>query len=423
VSRRLPGRGLASSLRENVSFALRAIREHKIRSFLTILGIIVGVATVIAMVSVIEGFNQVVVRGFSSFGSTLVQFQKMEPRFGDPAMAPEEQRLRKNLTYEDALEIRRVVTSMAAVAAERYYFEGGAVRFRDTEANAPLIGGVSAEYPQANNYFIKEGRFFNDAEFEHSAHVAVLGMDVVEALFPRIDPIGRTISIQGRPFTVIGTLERRGALFFGPGDNRLFIPLTTFDGIYPNVEREWGTIIATVPKSPELMQQAMDEGREVLRRRRKLRPDQPDDFAVVTPDSFISTFRQITGGIAAVLTFISSIGLLVGGVGVMNIMLVAVKERTREIGLRKAVGARRSDITVQFLIEAMTLTGLGGVAGILVGLLVSFLTGHFSPLPAETPLWAVVVGFAVSVSVGLFFGIYPAWKASTLDPIESLRYE
>jgi putative ABC transport system permease protein len=413
----------ALAAHENVAFALRAVREHKLRSFLTILGIIVGVSTVISMVSVIEGFNQIVVKGFSSFGSTLVQFQKIEPRFGDPHRVPEEQRLRKNLTVEDAADIKRSCPSMAAVAAERYNFGGGNVRYREMEANAPLIGGTNTEYPQANNYFIKEGRFFNDAEYVHSANVVVLGQEVVEALFPHADPIGRVISIEGRPFTVVGTLEKRGGLFFGPGDNRLFIPLTTFDGIYPEIERDWGTIIATVPKKPELMQKAMDEGREVLRRRRHVPPSAPDDFAILTPDAFISTFRQITGGIAAVLTFISSIGLLVGGVGVMNIMLVAVKERTREIGVRKAVGARRSDITMQFITEAMTLTGLGGVAGILVGFLISFLAGRFSPLPATTPMWAVVVGFVVSVSVGLFFGIYPAFKAATLDPIESLRYE
>lgn len=408
---------------ENVAFALRAVREHKLRSFLTILGIIVGVSTVISMVSVIEGFNQIVVKGFSSFGSTLVQFQKIEPRFGDPHNVPEEQRLRKNLTVEDAADIKRSCPSMGAVAAERYNFLGGAVRYREMEANGPLIGGTNPEYPQANNYFIKEGRFFNDAEYEHSANVVVLGWEVVEALFPHADPIGRVISIEGRPFTVVGALEKRGGLFFGPGDNRLFMPLTTFDGVYPNIEKEWGTIIATVPGKPELMQKALEEGREVLRRRRHVPPNAPDDFAIVTPDAFISTFRQITGGIAAVLTFISSIGLLVGGVGVMNIMLVAVKERTREIGVRKAVGARRSDITIQFITEAMTLTGLGGVAGIFVGFLISFLAGRFSPLPATTPLWAVVVGFVVSVSVGLFFGIYPAFKAATLDPIESLRYE
>ncbi len=419
----MPVRARLYALNENVVFALRALRDHKLRSFLTILGIIVGVATVISMVSVIEGFDQIVVRGFSSFGSTLVQFQKMEPRFGDPALAPEDQRLRKNLTYEDALEVKRSCPSMAAVAAERYNFFGGSVRFRDLKANGPLIGGTNPDYPQANNYLIEDGRFFNDAEFEHSADVVVLGQEVVEALFPHLDPLGRTIRIEGRPFSVVGTLEKRGGLFFGPGDNRLFIPLTTFDSLYPSIEKEWGTIIATVPKRPELMQKAMEEGREVLRRRRRVLPDAADDFAIVTPDAFIGTFRQITGGIAAVLTFISSIGLLVGGVGVMNIMLVAVKERTREIGVRKAVGARRSDITIQFLTEAVTLTGLGGIAGVLAGLAVSRAVGGLSPLPAATPAWAVALGFLVSVSVGLFFGIYPAYKAATVDPIESLRYE
>ena len=411
------------SLRENVAFALRAVRDHKLRSLLTILGIIVGVATVISMVSVIEGFNQIVVGGFSSFGSTLVQFQKIEPRFGDPGQAPEEQRLRRNLTVEDAVEIKRSCPSILAVSPERYNFFGGTVRYRDQAANAPLIGGTSPDYPAANNYFIEEGRFFNDAEYEHSAYVVVLGKEVVESLFPHTDPLGKKLSIDGRPFTVIGTLERRGGLFFGPGDNRLFMPLPTFDGIWPQIEKQAGTIIATVPKKPEWVQRDIDEGREVLRRRRHVPPDRPDDFAILTPDSFISTFKQVTGGIAVVLTFISSISLLVGGVGVMNIMLVSVTERTREIGLRKAIGARRSDITLQFLTEAMTLTGLGGIAGVLFGLLVAWLAGRFSPLPATTPLWAVVAGFVMSVCVGLFFGIYPAYRAARLDPIESLRYE
>ena|SRR6266850_2919804 len=411
------------SVRENVAFALRAVREHKLRSLLTIIGIIFGVATVISMVSVIEGFNQIVVGGFSSFGTTLVQFQKMDPRFGDPGQAPEEQRLRRNLTLEDAMDIKRSCPSMAAVAAERYNFFGGSVRYRDQEANNPLIGGTNPDYPAANNYFIEEGRFFNDAEYEHSAYVVVLGKEVVEAIFPHTDAIGKKMSIQGRPFTVIGTLERRGGLFFGPGDNRLFIPLPTFDSIWPNIQKDFGIFIATVPKKPEWVSKIIDEGREVLRRRRHIPPDQPDDFAIVTPDSFISTFKQITGGIAVVLTFISSISLLVGGVGVMNIMLVSVTERTREIGLRKAIGARRGDIVVQFLTEAMTLTGLGGIAGVLLGLLVAYLAAKFSPLPATTPLWAVVAGFVMSVCVGLFFGIYPAYRAARLDPIESLRYE
>lgn len=411
------------SVRENVAFAVGAVRDHKMRSGLTILGIIVGVATVISMVSLIEGFNQIVIGRFTSFGSTLVQFQKIEPRFGDPDRVPEEQRNRKNLTYEDALEIKRSCPSIAAVSPERYNFIGARVRFGDREANSPFIGGTNPDYPLANNEFLAEGRFFNDAEYEHSAQVAVLGSAVVETLFPHTDPIERTITIDGRPFRVIGVLEAKGSFFFGTADNKIFIPLPVFDGMWPEIEKDFGLYIATVPRRPEWVDRAIEEGREVLRRRRRVPPEAPDDFAIRTPDAFISTFRQITGGIAAVLTFISSIGLLVGGVGVMNVMLVSVKERTREIGVRKAVGARRRDITVQFLTEAMTLTGLGGVAGIFLGLAVAAIAARLSPIPATTPPWAVVVGFLVSVSVGLFFGIYPAYRAATLDPIESLRYE
>lgn len=411
------------SFRENIAFALGAVRDHKMRSLLTILGIIVGVATVIVMVSVIEGFNQIVIGRFTSFGSTLVQFQKLEPRFGDPSQAPEEQRLRKNLTHEDAMDIKRSCPSIAAVSPERYSFGGVPVRFADRVANNPMIGGVAPDYPLANNEIVTEGRFFNDAEFEHSAQVAVLSQDTVETLFPHTDPLGRTVTIAGRPFKVIGMFERRGGFFHARTDDRVFIPLPVFDGMWPEIEKDFGMHIATIPRKPEWVQRAIDEGREVLRRRRHVRPDEADDFAILTPDTLINTFRQITGGVTAVMTFISSIGLLVGGVGVMNIMLVAVKERTREIGVRKAVGARSRDITVQFLTEAMTLTGLGGVAGIVVGLVAAFLASRFSPLPAATPLWAVVAGFAVSVSVGLFFGIYPAYKAARLDPIESLRYE
>jgi putative ABC transport system permease protein len=411
------------SIQENMAFASGAVREHKMRSLLTILGIIVGVATVICMVSVIEGFNQVVIGSFTSFGSTLVQFQKMEPRFGNPDQAPEEQRRRPVLTYDDALDIRRSCPSIAFVSSERYSFGGTPIRFADRIANNPLIGGTSPEYPFANNEVISEGRYFNDAEFRHSAQVVVLAQDVVEALFPHTDPLQRTVTIAGRPFKVIGVLVRKGGFFFAQSDNRAFIPLPVFDSLWPGIAEEAGTNIATVPLKPEWVPRAIEEGREVLRRRHHLRPDEPDDFAIMTPDVFINTFRQISGGIAAVLTFISSVALLVGGVGVMNIMLVSVTERTREIGVRKAVGARRRDITLQFLTEAMTLTGLGGIAGILVGYLIVSLTGRFSPLQTATPPWAPVAGFVMSVSVGLFFGIYPAYKAARLDPIESLHYE
>ncbi|HEY3175293.1 MAG TPA: ABC transporter permease [Candidatus Polarisedimenticolia bacterium] len=414
---RLPG------LKENMLFAVRGVADHRLRSFLTILGIIVGVATIIGMVSLIQGFNDQVLGSFQKFGSTLVQYQKMEPRFGDPSMAPEAQRTRRNLTLEDARAIKELCPSVGAVSPERYQWLTGKVRYGSHEANNPTIGGTNEEYPDANNSFISEGRFFTRSEVERSAPVAVLGMDLVESLFPHTDPIGRIISIEGRPFTVIGTLERKGAFLFHALDNVLFMPITTFDAFFPSVQKEWGLFIATVPRTPELMERAMEEGVEVLRHRRGVRFDQENDFAIRTPDVFINTYRQVTGGISVVLIFISAVGLVVGGVGVMNIMLVSVKERTREIGVRKAVGAMRHDIVQQFLTEAMTLTAIGGLAGVALGFAISVGVARFSPIPASTPWWAVVVGLVVSVSVGLFFGIYPAYKAARLDPIDSLRYE
>ena len=382
-----------------------------------------GIATIISMVSLIQGFDNQVLASFQRFGSTLVQFQKLEPRFGDPSQAPEEQRNRKNLTVEDAKALKDLCPSMAAVSPERYQWLSGKVRYGSQEANQPLIGGTNEEYPEANNNFATEGRFFTEGEVERSAAVAVLGQDVVETLFPRSDPIGRIISLEGKPFTVIGVLEKKGSFLFHAADNVVFIPITTFDRFFPSVGKEWGCFIATVPRTPALMNKAMDEGIEVLRRRRGVPFNAPNDFAIRTPDVFISTYRQVTGGISLVLVFISAVGLIVGGVGVMNIMLVSVKERTREIGVRKAMGALRADIVQQFLTEAMTLTAIGGGAGVALGMTISAAVARFSPIPASTPLWAVLVGLLVSVSVGLFFGIYPAYKAARLDPIEALRYE
>jgi len=413
----------ASGVKENMVFAVRGVADHKLRSFLTVLGIIVGIATIISMVSLIQGFNDQVLASFQRFGSTLVQFQKYEPRFGDPTQAPEEQRNRRNLTLEDAKALKELCPSMAAVSPERYLFLGGRVRYGSHEANGPTIGGTNEDYPLANNSGISEGRFFLSSEVERSMPVVVLGTDVVESLFPSSDPIGRVISLEGKPFTVVGVLEKKGSFGFHASDNVLFIPVTIFDRLFPNVQKDYGCVIATIPKTPELMNKAMDEGTEILRRRRGVPFNKPNDFAIRTPDVFINTYNQVTGGISMVLIFISAVGLIVGGVGVMNIMLVSVKERTREIGVRKAIGARRPDIVQQFLTEAMTLTGIGGVAGVALGVSISTAVARFSPIPATTPWWAVVVGLVVSVSVGLFFGIYPAWKAARLDPIESLRYE
>jgi putative ABC transport system permease protein len=417
----------AAGLKENIRFALVALVGHKLRSALTILGIVIGVTTVISMVSIISGFKNNVRKNFESFGATLVQFQKIDPRFG-PGQQSDEERNRKNLTFDDALALKRLCPSMAAVSPERYWFGGGdggapSVHYKGNEGTPDTIAGVTEDYPAANNHAVSEGRFINETDLRHSADVVVLGHGIADALFPHLDPFGKEVTIAGKKFVVIGVMEQQGSTFFESTDSHVYLPLTTFDVQFPWIKRTTGVNIATIPKKPEWVSRILDEGTAVLRIRRKVPFNKPNDFGVLTPDKLIGNFEAITGGITLAMLVISSIALIVGGVGVMNIMLVSVTERTREIGIRKAIGAVRRDIVVQFLTEAMSLSGFGGVIGILVGLAIAILVRNMSPLPAETPLWSILVGFGVSVSIGLFFGIYPAYKAATLDPIEALRYE
>ncbi|MEA2161913.1 MAG: putative transport system permease protein [Thermoanaerobaculia bacterium] len=411
--------------RENVRFAARALTAYKLRSALTVLGIVIGVTTVIAMVSIIEGFNNNVTREFQSFGATLVQFQKFDPRFG-PGNNDESQRMRKDLTYEDAMALKRLCPSMLAVSPERYWNGNNAsleVIYKSQQATPDEFGGVNQDYTIANNHFVGEGRFISDSDVRSSAPVIVVGSGIADTLFQRRDPLGKEVTIFGRKFTVIGVMEKQGATFFESTDSHIFIPITTFDAHFPSIKRTMGVNIATVPRRPEWVDRITEEGTAVLRARRKVPFNKPNDFGLMTPDKLIGNFKAVTGGITLAMIFISSIALLVGGVGVMNIMLVSVTERTREIGVRKAIGAVRRDIVVQFLTEAMTLSGMGGIIGVAAGMLIALVVRKVSPLETATPIWSIVVGLVVSISIGLFFGIYPAYKAAKLDPIDALRYE
>lgn len=410
-----------SARRENVASAFRSMRDMKLRSFLTCLGIIIGVATVIVMVSLIRGFNEQFIASFRTFGATLVQFQLRDDDFGPPR---EDDRPRPPLTLDDAEAIRRYASAIRWVSPERWRFEGVDVRFRGRQAVSATVGGVTASYPDANSHFVQRGRFFTAGEERHDAQVAILGKSLVETLMPRLDPLGRKLSVNGRPFTVIGVFEAKGG-FLGEGgsDQEVIIPMGQFDSIWPDALRTYGCVIATVPWKPEWVNLAIEQGTQILRDRRGLRFDQENNFAVRTPERYIRIFRQVTGGVSAAVLIIAGISLVIGGVGVMNIMLMNVTQRTREIGIRKAVGARRRDILQQFLTEAITLSLVGGAAGVLAGFGVALLIGKFSPIPPSFSAYAVVAGLVMAMLVGLFFGTYPAWRAARLDPIEALRYE
>jgi putative ABC transport system permease protein len=417
---------------ENIRFAFRSILVQRLRSFLTLLGIVSGVATVIAMVSFVAGFNDAITGAFSSFGTTLVQYQKYEPRFGGgPSALPEEQRRRRDLTLEDAQALKRLNTLAAAVSPERYLnisSLAASTTFKNRkgkEANGPTLAGVVPDYAPGNNSAIADGRFFVDADVSHAARTAVVGPDVAEALWFHRDPIDQELLINGVAFRVVGLLEKKGSFLGGSADNIVLIPFSTFDEMFPDVKNSNGDTIhiATVPKDPNQIQAMTDQGVSILRTRRGLKAKDPNDFAIFTSEGQLETFRAITGGIAGAMILIAGIALLVGGVGVMNIMLVSVTERTREIGVRKALGATRRDIATQFLVEAIALTGVGGAIGIAVGLGIAMLVRFAFDFPASAPLWSIGLGFGVSTAIGLIFGLWPALKAAKQDPIEALRYE
>jgi putative ABC transport system permease protein len=410
---------------ENLGLALDTLRTHKFRSFLTVLGVLIGTTTVIAVASIIAGLDTQLVQTAEQYGTRVIWVYKLQ--MGAPHRLTREERMRKPLSYEDAMAIKEQCPAVETVSVALFSGMGefglppSTARYKARTMSGAQFMGVDANYLELANSSLADGRFFTQGDDFHRRDVTVLGANVVEQLFQHEDPIGKTIVVDGRPLVVVGTLDKfKGFLGDNPDDRDIFVPYWTYKKLYPAAKDHFISALAYRGE----MREAQDEIQGLLRRRRHVKPSEPDNFGMATAESLITEFRQIIGAVALVMVVISSIGLLVGGIGVMNIMLVSVTERTREIGVRKAVGARQRDIAWQFLLEAVVLTGSGGLAGIAVGWLLSFLIRILVPsLPSTVPLWSVVAGFVVATSVGLFFGLWPALKAARLDPIVALRYE
>ena len=405
------------SLGSGVGLALATVREHKMRSFLTVLGVIIGTGAVIGVGSIIAGLDGAITNILKSFGPNTIVVLRGS---GFGGFTLEEQK-RKMLTHDDAVAIEERCPSVEHVSP--YLFSNWnqihKARYKGNDNYQLDIGGTEEGYAAGGTVMI-QGRFFTDTENRHHMPVAVLGEDLGKSFFQGQDAVGKWIELDGHQLEVIGVMERPAASFPGQDDNRVLVPYFTMRKLYPSANENMLIVIAY----EGMLSKAEDEVRTVLRIQRKVPNDKPDNFSLSTAQQMIENFHKITGTVALVMVILSSIGLLVGGIGVMNIMLVSVTERTREIGIRKAVGARKADIIVQFLTEAVVLTGIGGVIGLFLGWCVSILVGLvFKNLPTAVPLWAAVSGIMVSVGVGLFFGIWPAGRAANLDPVVALRYE
>jgi putative ABC transport system permease protein len=414
-----------SDSRESVRMALDTLRTNKLRSGLTVLGIVIGVATVITISSLINGVNNRVADLASQFGTNVLWLF----RWNFIGIRPTAEMLaRKQFTLDDAQAITTLPHVTAVNAARRFAnWQLGvgyvAIQYKDKKVQNSILIGTLPAFSIVDDVQIQEGRPFTEDEEFRRADVTVLGHDTAEKLFGTEDPIGKDVVIGGDVFTVIGVLDKYKQLFGGgsnPEDNKAVFPMATFHKIHPEI---LDTIIAIKYDDAKNKSMVTEEVRTMMRERRRVRVEKDDDFAIFGPDNILTLWAQITAGLVIFMFAVSSVGLLVGGVGVMNIMLVSVTERTREIGVRKAIGATKRNVLIQFTFEAMTLCALGGAVGISLGAIITLAIRYGITFPASMSSMWTIIAFVVSCGIGLVFGIYPAWKAATLDPIEALRYE
>jgi putative ABC transport system permease protein len=412
--------------RENFLAAMETLRSSKVRSALTVLGIVIGVSSVISMAAIIQGLNKFVQDKVESLGSRTYFLSRFPPG-SDPSRWPESIRTRRYLQYDYADFVRQAapdVQSVTTVGTRGFFFgDTNLITSGNRSVEKVIVRGAEPQYIEAIPLFaIERGRFISAFDQEHARPVVVLGASISESLFPNTDAIGKTVRINGAVYEVIGVFQHDQGLFLGPGvDIFAIMPLSSFKKQYPEAKEL--IMLFTVPENVNV-ETAQGEVIQAMRRLRRIPAGKENDFEISSPDFLSKLWNQLTGALVILTTVISSIGLLVGGIGVMNIMLISVTERTQEIGVRKAIGARRADIRLQFLLEAVALTLVGGAIGILIGAGISTMVRTFVPsVPATLSYLWVTIGFAISVGVGLFFGYYPANLAANLDPINCLRYE
>jgi len=413
---------MAQAYGENLRQAMDTLRSHKLRSALTVFGVVLGVSVIMLVAALLTGFDQKIQESVNQYGADTAFITKWDQgRHGGPP--PLEEQQRKPLTMDDATAIQERCPAVRRVTVflETTWNHNHVVRTKAGDVTAIDFRGVQPNFGEVYaNASTVEGRFISEGDDLHKEKVVMLGENVAPVLFPEGHPIGKDVMIDGSPFQVVGVVEKpKGGFGLGDEDRRVLIPLSTFRKTYPDADE----INMRAQAYPKKLDAAVDQIREVLERRRNVPFGGKDNFSINTAEETVAEFHNIMLKVYLAMIVLSAIGLLIGGVGVMNIMLVSVTERTREIGLRKAIGAKRKDITWQFLLEAMTLTGLGGVIALIIVFVLVFLIRVTLSWPGVVPFWAAATGIMVSVSIGLIFGVWPATKAAKLDPVEALRYE